>query len=304
MKHIYKIGIELEGYIHKDNFQPFHDQVAKFPYRIDNDASIRVSSYSQRGVEIKPLHGLSATQIYRSIPSICQYMKKYDVKVNETCGFHLHLSHKKLHSPYTLRRLLKLWLAIEDILVATQPISRHKNRFCHRLLKGYANGDTLKVPNDYSARKSYVGLRDRYQTINLHALYGHGTIETRLHAGTTDAKTILNWIRLITSIYDYALSPFYDPKKIQTLFEMPISDKKIKAAYDLLALPEKLQLYFTTRIDKQKFRTLSYESKAAITVRKIDKIRKQLQAQKAKLDLKLKKIESENYREISIINNL
>src|SRR5258708_31821704 len=98
MKHIYKIGIELEGYIHKDNFQPFHDQVAKFPYRIDNFASIRVSSYSQRAAEIKPLHGLSAPQIYRSIPSIFQYMKKYDVNVNETSCLPLPLSHKQLHN--------------------------------------------------------------------------------------------------------------------------------------------------------------------------------------------------------------
>ena len=103
-------------------------------------------------------------------------------KVNKTCGLHVHLDMRG----YDHHKAFNNLVAAQTILYQMIPISRRENTYCKKTIN-----------------KSYVKhLRssNRYQGINPCSYRKYGTIEVRLHSGTTDFTKITNFMDILSAV--------------------------------------------------------------------------------------------------------
>lgn len=164
---------------------------------------------------------------------ILDFLKKYDVNVNSSCGFHLHISQKRIpFSLYQLKKISKMFITFEKPMDSHNK-ERTKNKFCQ------SNRDNIhfknksldicyklidKCKNEYEllnlinpidknspifterGKGIYYGnwfRCQRYYKLNLTNLFNDKkTIEIRSHSGTTDIKTIVNWITTWEQLID------------------------------------------------------------------------------------------------------
>jgi hypothetical protein len=112
--------------------------------------------------------------------------KETNAICNESCGFHVHLDMKgtSLTQKANIRNWWKLFQPVFYSFVATH---RHENFYCQWIRED--------IP--YECWKN-----DRDHSLNIVALYDHGTYEVRLHEGTTNKTEIKNWILLLISFFD------------------------------------------------------------------------------------------------------
>jgi hypothetical protein len=269
MKKAYKYGIELEVIIDRDQVTRLSDKIraGRLPYTIKHDGSVRSSDYEKQGIEIACSRPLNYTQLERSSKALCRILRDTEASINKTCGFHLHMSNKRFYNQKNLKKIVYTWSAVEDILYSTQPKSRYNNDFCKRVLQKYV-GTGYSMPKAKSELIRELHAIDRYYSLNLSAMGRHGTLEVRLHAGTTNSEKVLKWVELVMAIYDYALTSF-DNEKVTELFNMPISDEKIKKVFALLKLDDATAQHFTGRIERFGFDLLARQQAGAVAALKL-----------------------------------
>lgn len=202
------------------------------------------------------------------IPRITALATRYSVGINDSCGLHVHVSNNRFFSIRNLRKIVGLWVAIEDVMFATQPDSRLENSFCKRKLRQYVTDGFPKIPAQKAALVYELGNIDRYYALNLASMSHHGTIECRLHSGTLNPEKILNWLTLLKAIYDYALDS-YDAEEVTKLFKMGTSVKKVKKVWGMLGLSDEVQEHFNKRINRFSLPKLDKQQKAAHEVMKL-----------------------------------
>jgi hypothetical protein len=132
-----------------------------------------------------------------------------------------------------------------------------------RFLRSYFNNRLDDLPQGKSKIISKLSNTDRYYALNLASLGEHGTIECRLHSGSYNATKILNWVRLLTSFYEYCIER-YNPEAINALIKLDATDLvKCKAVLnDMLRLPPKLASYYLARINQFSYARLADQQKA------------------------------------------
>ena len=301
----FKIGIELECLIDYDSHADFINEVDMLPhnrYSVGDDGSI---SGEGEGIEIRANGALTYRQFKTSISSLCRVMKKYNVFVNNSCGYHVHVSNQRFFDATNIKRIVFLWSAIEDVVLATQPKSRINNNYCKRYLLQYLEDQKNPVPLPKAKSRLIETLHDRnrYQTMNLQALQDHGTIEIRVHAGTTQVTKVVNWVEFLLNMYSYALTK-YKHKDVLELFNMPISEDKITRTFELLSLPKNVAAFYEKRIDKFMFTLLQKQQESAGKVlgnmKAIRKARRVIEKKRAELGV----IETAYRQEYEVIQQI
>lgn len=107
------------------------------------------------------------------LPVFGKLTKRLKLKSNKSCGLHVHLDVRTSDFTEVKENLEKH----KDMLFAMVNRDRWNNEYCSY----FANGK-------YSAINTSTGL---------------GTIEVRVHHGTTDGREILNWVKLLVmTAYD------------------------------------------------------------------------------------------------------
>ena len=148
-------------------------------------------------------------------------------RVDSTCGFHVHVDARDVDLA-KMRRLIRVWAHIEKMAYLVQPPSRRNNTYCRRnfldvdlktlpvvdVCRVIGGGDPYVDYHEYSSRlferaperRGFSALPggDRYRGMNLQALRNHGTIEFRLHSGTTNARKIISWAATAANIVDWS----------------------------------------------------------------------------------------------------
>jgi len=159
------------------------------------------------------------------IESGCASLNQDGPVVDNKCGYHIHLNARDL-SEEQVAKFLKLCFKYQDDVVKIVPRSRSfdKNKYCARLpdrfgtsipleemiyprRDGYGDSDHRRYMVESKKYKYYDG---RYFWANAHSYYYRGTIEIRLHSGTTLPDRILNWAELWLKLLEYAVSPDTD----------------------------------------------------------------------------------------------
>lgn len=133
------------------------------------------------------------------------------------CGIHIHIGAKD-HTPNTLKNLVNLMAAKEDLIYKSLEIDPARVRWCKKVNEDLIQAINKKKPKtlEQLADLWYNGYgfesRDRhyhtsrYHGLNLHSTFTKGTIEFRLFNGTLHAGKIRSYIVLCLAISHQALT--------------------------------------------------------------------------------------------------
>ena len=151
-------------------------------WQIKPDCSIRTDSTHEHCAEMVSNVLQWNDSGRRAVKTACDAIKR-DVKVNRSCGFHVHVGASDL-SREGIARLKRLWNAVERVVTSSLPRSRRGGRWCKRGSSAY----------------------DRYYALNLTPLSMKGTVEFRAHSATIDPAKIISWINFCVGIVEFAAS--------------------------------------------------------------------------------------------------
>ncbi|MDU6542897.1 amidoligase family protein [Clostridium sp.] len=133
------------------------------------------------------------------------------------CGIHIHIGAKD-HTPNTLKNLVNLMAAKEDLIYKSLEIDPTRVRWCKKVNEDLIQAINKKKPKtlEQLADLWYSGYgfesRDRhyhtsrYHGLNLHSTFTKGTIEFRLFNGTLHAGKIRSYIVFCLAISYQALT--------------------------------------------------------------------------------------------------
>ena len=222
------VGIEVE-FIYTGDDKALRDQLIKNKLyknvRIEGDGSLRAchnSNYSTAELQI-----IAKTTEVESVMNRLQKVMNnplIDGYANRSCGTHVHLDMRHRDHVLAFKNLVR----IQDILRGCQPIGRLKNTHCKP-----NKSDQFNAENN------------RYLVVNPNAYSKHSTIEVRIHEGTVDAQSIINWVKFLDCI-------------VSTTQEIPVN--KFKTTKELVSatsiqIPLDSMNYVDSRIER--FQSLS-----------------------------------------------
>jgi hypothetical protein len=152
--------------------------------------------------------------------------------VNKSCGLHLHIEPSG-YNWRDLRKLVVFCKILEPTLMELVSQSRRGNQFSRAIDVSldsvlYADSKTEFIERYYALQKDYIKSYSkihkrksitsgkyqldigeycqsskRYEWLNLNTYFYRGTVEIRLHQGTTNYQKIKNWILLWQFIFDW-----------------------------------------------------------------------------------------------------
>lgn len=133
------------------------------------------------------------------------------------CGIHIHIGAKK-HTPNTLKNLVNLMAAKEDLIYKSLEIDLERVRWCKKVNENLIEAINKKKPktleqladiwySDYGVENRDRHYHtSRYHGLNLHSTFTKGTIEFRLFNGTLHAGKIRSYIVFCMAISYQALT--------------------------------------------------------------------------------------------------
>jgi hypothetical protein len=139
----------------------------------------------------------------RQILAACKWLNDKGVKVNNSCGFHVHVGWPYRASDAKLQRLIHLFCKHEKAIYAATGTRRRENcRYAcpvatQRAYRILAEGTTNRLPGN------------RYHSMNLKNLDrgGKRTVEFRAFAGTAKACKILAYVQICLGMVAKAVDP-------------------------------------------------------------------------------------------------
>ncbi len=137
-------------------------------------------------------------------------LKSLSASVDGSCGLHVHVDARDF-TVDDIKSLIKIYAQIESALYAMMPSSRRSNSYCEPCGQSYSRilqGETPEVVIigpywDEASKRSKHGGR-RYVAMNLHSWFYRGTVEFRLHGGTTNPDKIGPWGVILAILLDHA----------------------------------------------------------------------------------------------------
>lgn len=165
-----------------------------------------------------------------------------------------------------LKSLFAFYIACEPVLFATQPNSRRENNSYTQSISERWNIPTIdnlftiedlekywyqkKSRNEVINSKNDRYSDSRYFSFNFHSLFcnSRNTLEIRLHAGTINAKKILNWVNINQTIMDRITKNEINFSHAKQLNKIFLLRDKINYFFKIMKLDEKVEKYFKERI--------------------------------------------------------
>lgn len=132
----------------------------------------------------------------RELQKVCWVLDYCEVKVNDSCGLHIHMDAANF-TLSTWKNLILTYRRAERIIDAFMPPSRRNNHYC----RGLQSITEQRIQDAGSLRdlqNAFGG--DRYHKLNLESYSRHRTVEFRQHGGTTNYTKMENWIHFISNM--------------------------------------------------------------------------------------------------------
>lgn len=138
----------------------------------------------------------------------CEALSAAGVRVDRTCGLHVHHSAEDLNVQQ-FTNIFALYIKLEETIDTFVPESRRadNNTFCRSLALSAAekNRKLQQLKNAKSINEIANNIyTSRYVKVNAQSYLRYGTIEFRQHSGTVDFDKIYNWILLTQRIVERA----------------------------------------------------------------------------------------------------
>ena len=187
-------------------------------WKVVSDSSIRRESRRGRSTNASyAVEFVSPICKYEDIETIQELIRKLrssGAKVNDSCGIHIHVD-ASTHDVKTLRNIVNIMAAKEDLLYKTLKVDVHREHYCAKADTRFLDELNAKRPSSMSDFEHiwYNGPSGRYQHydetryhgLNLHSVFSKGTIEFRLFNSTLHAGEIKSYIQLCMAISHQAL---------------------------------------------------------------------------------------------------
>lgn len=130
--------------------------------------------------------------------------------VDERCGFHLHINATDL-SWWDLVMLGRGYFILQPILFLMVPPKRRGSRHCKHIVTPFFSFERKRdlTSHIYGMNAFIPRERDkkynskRYEFINFHSYFYHGTVEIRHHEGTFDLTDIVNWTNFNLALFEH-----------------------------------------------------------------------------------------------------
>jgi hypothetical protein len=132
------------------------------------------------------------------------------------CGIHIHIGVKN-HTPNTLKNLVNLMAAKEDLIYKSLQIDPARVYYCQKVNEQLLETINRRKPQTLEALADiwYAGSQEnrdmhynstRYHGLNLHSVFTKGTIEFRLFNGTLHAGKLRSYIVFCLAVSHQALT--------------------------------------------------------------------------------------------------
>lgn len=210
-----QVGIELECLqVLPMNRKKMRD----IGWRFVHDGSIREDINNAIPVEMNspPRRG---DKLLESVMTASEVFHK-SVRVNKSCGFHVHVDWSHLSAPKK-RNLQLMLIAFQDVFFALCPPSRQHNSYCKKW-----------VAIDWNQLHTWQN-SEKYMGINFS--HGHppgtngrgdyNTVEFRMAGATRNPAKIMSWIEFIVRFYTIIDVLDVDPRVWQKVAAFNISKK-------------------------------------------------------------------------------
>lgn len=130
-------------------------------------------------------------------------------EVRTTCGLHVHLNACSL-TENQVKKMYRYYMLFEHFLYNMLPNSRQHNNYCLKVNNAYNHDQfnkrkkcdkALYKTDKTKGKKTNRYCQERYFAMNIHSYYYRGSIEFRHHHATQNPTKIINWIRILHSMY-------------------------------------------------------------------------------------------------------
>tara|TARA_R110000803_G_scaffold79152_2_gene144647 strand:+ start:1751 stop:2743 length:993 start_codon:yes stop_codon:yes gene_type:complete len=118
------------------------------------------------------------------IPKVFKVLRDCKVKVNSSCGLHVHLDARNRNRKDMYNNLFKC----QDAIIDVSSNKRIEGRWC-----------TKNIRSTYDGQMSEY---ERYKVINVRSYERHSTIEVRVGRATLEVGKVLAYVRMLTNIVD------------------------------------------------------------------------------------------------------
>ena len=193
---------------------------------------------------------------FNIIDELCVFALKNNWKVNNGCGYHIHLDMSHLaglsHDQVSgvLAKIVLGYLLTEDYWRLLVPRHRRDNSYCIRLDRNF-DITTLMKANLSSLRTEKMMRTTRYSWVAPCQYWSHKTVEIRLHTPTIHPIKVKNWLRVHLRFFDWLESKTLG--EISNMFITPwITDDVISIHQKLVNIWRDVELgvYYKDRAAK------------------------------------------------------
>ena len=136
----------------------------------------------------------------RELETVCWVLDLCDVKINDSCGLHVHMDAANFNMD-TWKNLALTYKRLESVIDSFMPRSRRDNQYCRSL---NAISEVKIRSASTISELQRVFNNQRYYKLNLEAYSRHRTVEFRQHSGTTDFTKMEKWIRFLNGLITFA----------------------------------------------------------------------------------------------------
>lgn len=162
----------------------------------------------------------------KELEKVCWVLEFCDVKVNDSCGLHIHMD----AADFDLQMWKNLALSykhLERVIDSFMPQSRRQNYYC-KGLSSISAADIQAAQSIHDLQAAFGN--NRYRKVNLEAYARHRTVEFRQHSGTTNFTKMENWIRFLNGLITFAKAGIAGTTSLDNI---PFLDEKQKLFYKL-----------------------------------------------------------------------
>lgn len=196
-------------------------------WKIMNDASIKtmknikgkLKAISNKDYSVELVTPILRYEDIETLQELIRRLRKAGAVSDSElqCGIHIHIGAKD-HTPNTLKNLVNLMAAKEDLIYKSLEIDPARVRWCKKVNEDLIQAINKKKPKtlEQLADLWYSGYgfesrerhyhTSRYHGLNLHSTFTKGTIEFRLFNGTLHAGKIRSYIVFCLAISYQALT--------------------------------------------------------------------------------------------------